>query len=132
MPPSVFKSSGHWWVQLQGILVGYYLSTLFTEISRMTTIVEWGGEIINLKNKGRHTSTQMGVGHFASEGGLKTSSYFNWVQVSDENNMIRDPENVKKEVTNPNCYDLEIDNDHYGTNGYDFYYVGPGYNDKCQ
>ncbi|KAI3931988.1 hypothetical protein MKW98_012398 [Papaver atlanticum] len=116
----------------KGISVGYYPSALFTNLLRTTTTVEWGGEIINLKNKGRHTSTQMGSGHFPFKGGLKTSSYFNWVHVFDENNMIKDPEKVIKKVTNLNCYNLEIDNDHYGTNGYGFYYGGPGYNDKCR
>ncbi|KAI3846080.1 hypothetical protein MKW92_009516 [Papaver armeniacum] len=74
----------------------------------------------------------MGSGHFPSEGGLKTSSYFNWIQVVDENNMTKDPENVEIFVTNPACYDLKIDNKNYDTNGYGFYYGGPGYNDKCQ
>ncbi|RZC79578.1 hypothetical protein C5167_003820 [Papaver somniferum] len=103
------QSSGNWWVKLQGISVGYYPSALFKELSRTATKVEWGGEIVNLKNKGQHTSTQMGSSHFPSEGGLKTSSYFNWVQVFDENNMIKDPENVRKIATNPNCYNLKID-----------------------
>ncbi|KAI3949028.1 hypothetical protein MKW98_021634 [Papaver atlanticum] len=126
------QSSGHWWVQLQGIPIGYYPGDLFTELSKTATSVQWGGEIVDGKSKGRHTSTQMGSGHLPSEGGLKTSSYFNWVQVFDENNRIKDPENVGKEVTNPNCYGLKIDNDHYATNGYGFYYGGPGYNFKCQ
>ncbi|RZC62835.1 hypothetical protein C5167_024601 [Papaver somniferum] len=107
------QSSGHWWVKLQGIPVDYYPSALFTELSKKETSVEWGGEIINEKSKGQHTSTKMG-------------------RVFDENNMIKDPENVVKEVTNQNCYDLEIDSDHHGTNGYGFYDGGPGYNDKCQ
>ncbi|KAI3918857.1 hypothetical protein MKW98_017305 [Papaver atlanticum] len=116
------RSSGHWWVHVQGTPIGYYPSSLFTELSKTATSAKWG----------RHTSTQMGSGHFPSEGGLKTSSYFNWVQVFDENNMIKDPKNVKKRVTKPNYYNLEIDSDHYRTNGYGFYYGGPGYNDKCQ
>ncbi|RZC44823.1 hypothetical protein C5167_037766, partial [Papaver somniferum] len=126
------QNSGHWWVQLQGISVGYYPSSLFTELSKTAILVEWGGEIINKKSKGRHTSTQMGSGHFPSEGGLKTSSYFNWVQVVDENNMIKDPENIDQYVTNPKYCDLKIDDDNYDTYGYGFYYEGPGYNDRCQ
>ncbi|RZC46123.1 hypothetical protein C5167_039071 [Papaver somniferum] len=126
------QSSGNWWVQLQGISVGYYPSALFTELSRSATKVEWRGEIVNLKNKGQHTSTQMGSGHFPSEGGLKTSSYFNRVQVFDENNMIKDPENFRTKSTNPNCYNLKIDDEHYGTNGYGFYYGDLVYNDKCE
>ncbi|KAI3967762.1 hypothetical protein MKW92_050953 [Papaver armeniacum] len=122
------QNSGHWWLQLQGIPFGYYPSSLFRKLSKTATSVTWGGEIVNHKSNGRHTSTQMGSGHFPSEGGLKTSSYFNWVQVVDENNMAKDPKNT----TNPHCYDLKIDNRQHNTNGYGFYYGGPGYNDKCQ
>ncbi|XP_026416773.1 uncharacterized protein LOC113312232 [Papaver somniferum] len=125
------QSSGHWWVQLQGIPTGYYPSSLFDGLSKEATRVDWGGQIID-RNEERHTSTQMGSGHFPSEGGLKTSSYFNWVQVVDETNMMKDPENVKTYIMNPNCYDLKIDNGNYDTNGYTFYYGGPGYNDICQ
>ncbi|KAI3923384.1 hypothetical protein MKW98_026978 [Papaver atlanticum] len=123
---------GQWWVQVQGNPVGYYPSSLFTKLSMTSTKIHFGGEILNNKSKGRHTSTQMGSGHFPSEGRLKTSSYFNWVQVVDENNVTKDPENVEIRVTNPTCYGLEIDNNHHDTNGYGFYYGGPGYNDKCQ
>ncbi|KAI3868368.1 hypothetical protein MKX03_029867 [Papaver bracteatum] len=126
------QNTGNWWVQLQGIAVGYYPSSLFTELSKMATRVSWGGEITNLESRGQHTSTQMGSGHFPSEGGLKTSSYFNWIQVVDENNMTKDPENVEIIVTKPACYDLKIDNNHHDTNGFAFYYGGPGYSDKCQ
>ncbi|KAI3862098.1 hypothetical protein MKX03_007321 [Papaver bracteatum] len=126
------QSSGNWWVEVQGILVGYYPNALFTKLSEIATDVQWGGEVINNNINGRHTSTQMGSGHFPSEGGLKTSSYFNGVQVFDENNDIKEPEKVFEVVTNPNCYDLKIDIDHYDTNGYGFYYGGPGYNNKCQ
>ncbi|KAI3866881.1 hypothetical protein MKX03_027114 [Papaver bracteatum] len=126
------QSSGHWWVQLQGEPVGYYPSSLFNELSNKATAVQWGGEIVNAKSNGRHTTTQMGSGHFPSEGGLKTSSYFNWVQVVDENNMSMDPKDFDIETTNPNCYDLKIDDNHHATNGFSFYYGGPGYNDKCQ
>ncbi|KAI3868894.1 hypothetical protein MKX03_036423 [Papaver bracteatum] len=123
---------GHWWVHLQGIAVGYYPSSLFTKLSKTSTRIHFGGEIFNGKSKGRHTSTQMGSGHFPSEGGLKISSYFNWVQVVDENYVTKDPKNVETRVTNSDCYDLKVDDDNYDTNGYGFYYGGPGYNDKCQ
>ncbi|KAI3866210.1 hypothetical protein MKX03_005172 [Papaver bracteatum] len=126
------KRSGNWWIQLQGIPIGYYPSSLFSELSNTATQIDWGGEITNEKSKGRHTSTQMGSGHFPSEGGLNIFSYFNWVQLVDENNLIKDPQYVKKSVTNPNFYNLQIDEDHYDTNGYGFYYGGIGYNDKCK
>ncbi|XP_026379508.1 uncharacterized protein LOC113274290 [Papaver somniferum] len=126
------QSSGNWWVEVQGTQVGYYPSSLFKQLSNMATTVSWGGEILNWKDQRRHTSTQMGSGHLPSEGGLGISSYFNWVQVFDANNTAKNPENVEKFITNPNCYDLEIDDHHLDTNGYGFYYGGPGYSNKCQ
>ncbi|KAI3889484.1 hypothetical protein MKW92_001259 [Papaver armeniacum] len=123
------QNSGNWWVQVQGIPVGYYPNSLFTQLSKTATKIGFGGEVMYMI-QGRHTKTQMGSGHFPSEGGLGISSYFNQVQIIDENNKAKDPENVKKYISNPNCYDLQIDDKH--TNGYGFYYGGPGYNDKCQ
>ncbi|KAI3878985.1 hypothetical protein MKW92_021208 [Papaver armeniacum] len=123
------QNSGNWWIQIQGIPVGYYPSSLFTQLSTKAAKVEFGGEIYNLHHEGRHTTTQMGSGHLPSEGGLGISSYFSHVQVINENNEAKDPEDVKTYVSNPNCYDLKVDKKH--TNGYGFYYGGPGYSDNC-
>ncbi|KAI3957609.1 hypothetical protein MKW92_027773 [Papaver armeniacum] len=124
------QNSGNWWVQLQGISLGYYPSSLFTRLSKTADDVEFGGEIYNGRYKGRHTTTQMGSGHFPSEGGLGISSYFSHVQVLDENNEAKDPEDAETYVSNPECYDLKVDKKH--TNGYSFNYGGSGYNDNCQ
>ncbi|KAI3914521.1 hypothetical protein MKW92_009282 [Papaver armeniacum] len=124
------QNSGNWWIQVQGIPVGYYPSSLFTRLSKTSSRIDFGGEIFNKRAKGRHTTTQMGSGHFPSEGGFGISSFFNHVQVVDENNEAKDPEDVKRIVSDPNCYDLKIGNEH--KNGYGFYYGGPGYNDNCQ
>ncbi|KAI3874601.1 hypothetical protein MKX03_035122 [Papaver bracteatum] len=124
------QNSGNWWISVQGIPVGYYPSSLFTQLSMNAVDIEFGGEIYGERSKGRHTSTQMGSGHFPSEGGFGISGFFNHVQVIDENNEAKDPENVETYVSSPNCYDLKIDKKHI--NGYGFYYGGPGYNDNCQ
>ncbi|RZC81996.1 hypothetical protein C5167_044572 [Papaver somniferum] len=124
------KKSGNWWVQIQGIPVGYYPSSIFTQLSKEAVEVDFGGEIFNQRAKGQHTTTQMGSGHFPSEGGLGISSYFNYVQIIDENGEPKDPINVESVVSNPNCYDLKIDDNK--NNGFGFFYGGSGYNDKCQ
>ncbi|XP_026384441.1 uncharacterized protein LOC113280019 [Papaver somniferum] len=124
------QNSGNWWVILQGIPVGYYPNSLFTQLSKKATRIDFGGEIFNTRSKGRHTITQMGSGHFPSEGGFEISSFFNHVQVIDENNETKDLEDVKLIISNPNCYDLKIDDEH--ANGYSFYYGGPGYTDNCE
>ncbi|XP_026384469.1 uncharacterized protein LOC113280044 [Papaver somniferum] len=67
-------NSGNWWVQLQDISLGYYRSSLFTLLSKTSDRVEFGGEVYNGRYNGRHTTTQMGNGHFPSEGGLGISS----------------------------------------------------------
>ncbi|RZC63055.1 hypothetical protein C5167_024813 [Papaver somniferum] len=51
------EKSGHWWIKIQNIRVGYYPNSLFTELSKLATTVTWGGEVTNSKIKGRHTST---------------------------------------------------------------------------
>ncbi|RZC62962.1 hypothetical protein C5167_024705 [Papaver somniferum] len=125
------QNSGNWWVQLQGISVGYYPSSIFKLLSKTADHVEFGGEITNARSNGRHTTTQMGSGHYPLDGGLGISSYFSHVQVMTENNeIIDDPVNVQLYTSNPNCYDLKVDEKR--TNGYSFYYGGSGYNDKCQ
>ena len=43
-------------------------------------MVQFGGEIVNSRQSGSHTSTQMGSVHFASEGFGK-ASYFRNMQV---------------------------------------------------
>lgn len=51
-------------------------------------MVQFGGEIVNSRPSGFHTSTQMGSGHFAGEGFGK-ASYFRNLQVVDwDNNLI--------------------------------------------
>ncbi|XP_026398608.1 uncharacterized protein LOC113294427 [Papaver somniferum] len=124
------QNSGNWWILLQGIPIGYYPSSLFTQLSKTTTSIDFGGEIFNEGSKGRHITIQMGSSHLPSKGGFGISSFFNHVQVIDENNEAKDPEDVKLVISNPNCYDLKIDDEN--KNGYGFYYGGPGYNDNCQ
>ncbi|KAI3845143.1 hypothetical protein MKX03_019810 [Papaver bracteatum] len=45
-------NSGNWWVQVQGISVGYYPSSLFTQISKTSKEINFGGEIYNQRSRG--------------------------------------------------------------------------------
>ncbi|KAH1066425.1 hypothetical protein J1N35_031412 [Gossypium stocksii] len=46
----------------------------------------------------------------------------------DESEAIKDAENVVPNVTNPECYDLQMGNlNNFATN----FFGGPGYSDKC-
>ncbi|KAI3963492.1 hypothetical protein MKW98_022914 [Papaver atlanticum] len=124
------QSNGNWWVLVQGAEVGYLPPSLFKELSEKATRIEYGGQVLNKRTDGGHTTTQMGSGHFPSEGGFGVSSFFRHVLVVDGSFKAKDPDVVLEFKTNPNCYDLKID--HGSAYGYSFYYGGPGFSATCQ
>ncbi|KAK8643499.1 hypothetical protein V6N13_012794 [Hibiscus sabdariffa] len=120
---------GNWWLEFgSGVLVGYWPSCLFTHLRDHATMVQFGGEIVNSRAGGFHTSTAMGSGHFSGEGFGK-ASYFRNLQVVDwDNNLIPLP-NLRLLADHPNCYDIRGGIN--GVWGHYFYYGGPGRNVRC-
>ncbi|XP_056843958.1 uncharacterized protein LOC108808812 [Raphanus sativus] len=118
-----------WWLKVGDELVGYWPSSLFTTLGDGAMRVKWGGEIVNAKTGGIHTSTDMGSGHFAEEGNKK-ASYFRNLKLVSETNFLIEPKGVFPRATNANCYNIKV-----GPNGTAwgiyFYYGGPGLNTKC-
>ena len=112
--------------------VGYWPSSLFTYLANSATELTWGGEIYNSKIGGVHTKTQMGSGHFPSEGYGK-ASYFRNLQYVDLNDIFRDVEagELGTDATKPSCYNINLQSDTSGDSGTNFYFGGPGYSDKC-
>ncbi|KAM4109778.1 hypothetical protein ACJW30_03G145300 [Castanea mollissima] len=108
---------GNWWLEFgSGILVGYWPSFLFTHLQSHASMVQFGGETVNSRPSGFHTSTQMGSGHFAGE-------------VVDWDNNLIPLSNLRVLADHPNCYDIQG-----GINsvwGNYFYYGGPGRNVRC-
>ncbi|KAK8581182.1 hypothetical protein V6N13_144223 [Hibiscus sabdariffa] len=124
------KQSGNWWLRILEIDVGYWPGSIFNKLSDRADYVSWGGEIVNSGSQGHHTSTEMGSGHFPSEG-YRKASYIRNIRYVDESGAINDvdPHNVVPSVTRPECYDLQMGNiNDYGTH---FFYGGPGFSDKC-
>eukprot|EP01018_Ginkgo_biloba_P008917 Gb_12467 [translate_table: standard] len=120
---------GNWWLEFgEGLLVGYWPAFLFSHLADHATMVQWGGEIVNTRPAGGHTSTQMGSGHFAEEGFSK-ASYFRNLQVVDWDNSLLPLTNLQVLADNPDCYDIQGGiNTRWGNY---FYYGGPGRNPKC-
>ncbi|KAE8730210.1 alpha-glucan water dikinase [Hibiscus syriacus] len=120
---------GNWWLEFgSGILVGYWPSFLFTHLRDHASMVQFGGEIVNSRAGGFHTSTEMGSGHLAGEG-FRKASYFRNLQVVDWDNSLVPLLNLRVLADHPNCYDIQG-----GINriwGNYFYYGGPGRNVKC-
>ncbi|XP_050375958.1 uncharacterized protein LOC126793467 [Argentina anserina] len=120
---------GHWWLQFgNGLLVGYWPAFLFSHLRSHASMVQFGGEIVNSRSRGYHTSTQMGSGQFAGAGFGK-ASYFRNLQVVDWDNNLLPLNNLHLTADHPNCYDIRQGrNNVWGTY---FYYGGPGRNVRC-
>ncbi|RLN13501.1 hypothetical protein C2845_PM09G12040 [Panicum miliaceum] len=120
---------GHWWLELgSGLVVGYWPSYLFTHLARHANMVQFGGEVVNTRPSGSHTATQMGSGHFPSEG-FDRAAYFRNLQVVDWDNNLIPASSLKLLADHPGCYDIQGGSNSYW--GSYFYYGGPGRNVKC-
>ncbi|XP_030460820.2 uncharacterized protein LOC115681117 [Syzygium oleosum] len=117
--------TGSWWLHVANIAVAYWPPELFSYLKGPATRIDWGGEIVDMQQRGSHTSTQMGSGHFPYEG-LGHASYFSNLKFIDEGLIERDPENLLKIVHRSECYDLMLNKF-----GVDFYYGGPGFSPQC-
>ncbi|XP_047340137.1 uncharacterized protein LOC124943705 [Impatiens glandulifera] len=111
---------GHWWLYVNGILIGYFPKNLFTSLSEYADRVDFGGEILNKENEGHHTTTQMGNGLYAHENGTSTVSE---IKVYDQ---YRNPVEELHEVfiTDSPCYGLLV----FGNS---ICYGGSGYSEIC-
>ncbi|CBI28650.3 unnamed protein product, partial [Vitis vinifera] len=120
---------GNWWMGFgDNTLVGYWPSQLFTHLADHATMVEWGGEVVNSRANGAHTSTQMGSGHFA-EDGFGKASYFRNLEVVDSDNSLSTVGEISTLAENTNCYNIKSSyNNEWGTH---FYFGGPGNNPRC-
>ncbi|KAG2326152.1 hypothetical protein Bca52824_008880 [Brassica carinata] len=122
LPMLIWKDNGNWWLRIGEELVGYWPGELFNSIGSGATIVQWGGEIVNLETDGQHTTTDMGSGHFAEEG-FRKASYFRSLMTVDGTNTLREPQGVYPIITNDNCYNIKAGQ--AGTTwGVNFFYDG--------
>ncbi|XP_071723403.1 protein neprosin-like [Rutidosis leptorrhynchoides] len=121
--------TGNWWLMLQNQVFGYWPKDIFTSLRESANLITWGGEVMNYRKHGRHTSTQMGSGHFPSEGNKK-ASYIRNIGYLDQSRQWKDATNVVTHVSRSSCYNLHIIDkfDGYRTH---FYYGGPGYSGRC-
>ncbi|VFQ62589.1 unnamed protein product [Cuscuta campestris] len=120
---------GNWWMGFgDNTLVGYWPAELFTHLADRATMVEWGGEVVNSRATGEHTSTQMGSGLFAEEG-FRRASYFRNLEVVDSDNSLSSVRVISTLAENTDCYDIKSSfSDEWGTH---FYYGGPGRGPNC-
>ncbi|KAM7254472.1 hypothetical protein ACFE04_003852 [Oxalis oulophora] len=126
------KQTGNWWLQVQNQVIGYWSRSIFTSLKDVATKIDWGGEVINQQKHGRHTSTQMGSGHFPRElrKGTRRASYIRNLAYVDQFHGLKDATSLSTYVSKPSCYDLLVVNkaNDWGTH---LYFGGPGYSKIC-
>ncbi|XP_047339719.1 uncharacterized protein LOC124943217 [Impatiens glandulifera] len=130
---NIFKDipSGNWWLQVSGYMVGYWPKSIFTGLADHATDVKWGGEILNSRTRGQHTTTQMGSGHFFGEG-YRKSSFIRQLKVADAGLFPREPGYLSKIVTTPSCYNLNFWKNPRTMMGTHVYFGGPGFSSICK
>ncbi|CAN1286324.1 hypothetical protein LINPERPRIM_LOCUS19262 [Linum perenne] len=121
--------SGNWFLYFQGELVGYWPAELFKNLNTSATLMEWGGEIINNKANGTHTGTQMGSGHFPTEGDGK-AAYFTNLEYVDGGGLVNSATGVMSETSRSECYDIAV-KDPDEKFGVYFLFGGPGLSIEC-
>ncbi|KAI5419206.1 uncharacterized protein LOC127135414 [Lathyrus oleraceus] len=121
------EMTGNWWLRYGDKNLGYWPTSLFTNLKNAAARVHWGGEILDEQYE-QASSTQMGSGHFPDEG-YKNASYFNHIYVIDSRRLWIQPTDPMIYADRPNCYNIigGLDSS-WGTY---FYYGGPGKNKNC-
>ncbi|XP_038680923.1 uncharacterized protein LOC119981851 [Tripterygium wilfordii] len=126
------KRTKNWWLEVEGKRVGFWRKDFFPHLEDGGSVVDWGGLVSKSDNSNRHSRIEMGSGHFPTEGYTK-ASYFDGLKIrldNDDENIWTSPgNNLTKDVTNPQCYDIEIFSGNDNFPG--FYYGGPGDHISC-
>ncbi|CAN1217943.1 hypothetical protein LINPERPRIM_LOCUS1183 [Linum perenne] len=124
-------TSGHWWLRIQGENIGYWPSQIFNGgFSESSTVINWGGVITNTNPQGFHTQTDMGSGHFASEG-FRKAAFIRNMEYVDQDGVVKDAHDLYPYASRPECYSVAMQdwNDWFRIH---FYYGGPGYSNSCK
>ncbi|GMH15997.1 hypothetical protein Nepgr_017838 [Nepenthes gracilis] len=118
-------ATGNWWLYLWGTVVGYWPASIYNSITNGADTVEWGGEIYDSSGTGGfHTTTQMGSGHFPTEGYGKASYVRDLQCVDTYGNVISPPANSFQGIAPaPNCYNYQFQQ---GSSELYLFYGGPG------
>ncbi len=117
----------NWWLRYGNTWVGYYPNSLFDSqgIADYSDEIDFGGEIVNNWDGGLHTTTDMGNGHFPSEG-LGSAAYTKKIQYWNTSNAQLDATGLNRDVTNASYYDLSLGSSTDSSWLRYFYFGGPG------
>lgn len=87
--------------------------------------IEWGGQVYSTAPGGKHTSTQMGSGHFPKESYGKAAYFDNCLKYHEKLIEVT-PTIIDYKISKARCYDVSNILDDKKVPGIAFYYGGPG------
>ncbi|XP_024375386.1 protein neprosin [Physcomitrium patens] len=119
----VFKDddSGNWWLQFNQEFVGYWPKSLFHSLKDESDLIQWGGEVFDVRESNDKTKTHMGSGSPA-QSGFREAAYQRNLQFIDMDNKMKDVHELQAVATKPSCYTVFPENNQrWGTH---FYYGG--------
>ncbi|KAL6002954.1 hypothetical protein ACLOJK_023176 [Asimina triloba] len=102
---------------------------------QLVEIINWGGEV-GLSGAGGgggafRTTTDMGNGHYPSEGFTKSAFVSGALYLGDDN-QNHEPYGASFSVDNPSCYDIQpYGMGYFNRSGYTFLFGGNGTGDGC-
>lgn len=117
----------NWWLQFGTTWVGYYPNTLYDSagIAVKASEIDYGGEIVNHQIGGIHTATDMGSGHFASEG-FGYSAFVKHIRYIDTAHFTQEASGLFTNATNTSYYDIILHSSGDPNYVNYFYFGGPG------
>eukprot|EP00253_Pinus_taeda_P023911 PITA_23911 len=121
----VSKANDSWNLYVNKRLLGWWPASLFKSLRSSSNRVDFGGEVAfsPVGSPGsQFTKTDMGSGHFPSEG-FGRSAFIRDVQITDNNGQLIDITGSAA-AGRPNCYNVSIEVDNQ--NGKHVYFGGPG------
>ncbi|KAK3003260.1 hypothetical protein RJ639_019594 [Escallonia herrerae] len=129
----IFKDplTNNWWVQLGGKVLGYFPPELFDSLKYQAVVVQWGGEVYSSKvGVHPHTATAMSSGEYANWL-ARNSGYIRNMRISENSQELKFPEAVSSHTDEYDCYDFYYLNDEDYVDDPEFYFGGPGRNERC-
>lgn len=123
--------TGNWWLQYQGVWVGYYPRSLFDAngLYDKSSGVDVGGEIVN-NNSGRHTYTDMGGGYFPTSG-YKYAAFIRNIRYVNTANTYQNASSLTASRSDAYCYEVTTAYSASASWKYYIYFGGTGYNANC-
>ena len=123
--------TGHWWLQHNGNWIGYYPTSRFSAagLKYKSSIIDFGGEVVDATNDGRKTSTDMGSGIAPnSTADFGKVAYQRRLKYIDNSGYLRDITSMGINFT-AGCYASKFGSDLANDNKrYFLLFGGTGYN----